>query len=34
MGGASGPYPQGASFNQWGHQLSVGGLNWVNNSSL
>lgn len=25
MGGNSNPYPQGASFNQWGHQLSVGG---------
>ncbi len=34
MGGASGPYPQGASFNQWGHQLSVGGSNRVNDSYL
>lgn len=25
MGGNSSPYPQGASFNQWGHQLSCGG---------
>jgi hypothetical protein len=25
MGGMSKPYPQGASFNQWGHQLTVGG---------
>jgi hypothetical protein len=25
MGGMSSPYPQGASFNQWGHQLTVGG---------
>lgn len=27
MGGNSLPYPQGASFNQWGHQLTVGGKN-------
>lgn len=27
MGGNSSPYPQGASFNQWGHQLTVGGTN-------
>lgn len=27
MGGNSAPYPQGASFNQWGHQLTVGGSN-------
>jgi len=27
MGGMSSPYPQGASFNQWGHQLTVGGTN-------
>ena len=27
MGGNSFPYPQGASFNQWGHQLTVGGSN-------
>lgn len=25
MGGNSAPYPQGASFNQWGHQLTAGG---------
>lgn len=25
MGGNSSPYPQGASFNQWGHQLTAGG---------
>lgn len=25
MGGVSSAYPQGASFNQWGHQLTVGG---------
>ena len=25
MGGSSNPYYQGASFNQWGHQLTVGG---------
>lgn len=25
MGGASSPYPQGGSFNQWGHQVTVGG---------
>jgi hypothetical protein len=25
MGGNSSPYPQGASFNQWGHQITVGG---------
>jgi len=27
MGGNSSPYPQGASFNQWGHQLTIGGTN-------
>lgn len=27
MGGNSSPYPQGASFNQWGHQLTCGGTN-------
>jgi pyruvate-formate lyase len=27
MGGNSAPYPQGASFNQWGHQLTAGGTN-------
>lgn len=26
MGGNSSPYPQGASFNQWGHQLTAGGV--------
>lgn len=25
MGGMASNYPQGASFNQWGHQLTVGG---------
>ena len=25
MGGMASAYPQGASFNQWGHQLTVGG---------
>lgn len=25
MEGISKPYPQGASFNQWGNQLTVGG---------
>jgi hypothetical protein len=27
MGGNSSPFPQGASFNQWGQQLVVGGTN-------
>jgi|JI81AbrownRNA_FD_contig_101_387902_length_4093_multi_2_in_0_out_0_5 pyruvate-formate lyase len=27
LGGNSGSYPQGASFNQWGQQVVVGGLN-------
>ena len=26
MGGAAGPYPQGGSINQWGQQLTVGGV--------
>ena len=26
IGGNANPYPQSASFNQWGHQLTVGGL--------
>lgn len=25
MGGMASAYPQGASFNQWGHQVTVGG---------
>lgn len=30
MGGNSSPYPQGASFNQWGQQLTIGGSNTDN----
>ena len=33
MGGSSAPYPQGASFNQWGHQLTVGGTIYDQNKS-
>ena len=27
MGGMASNYPQGASFNQWGHQITIGGCN-------
>lgn len=32
MGGSSAPYPQGASFNQWGQQLTVGGTDFATKS--